>query len=139
MWKVAAHRGDVNSVEGTELCLVSGGNDNKVCVWSRRSHQLMLQFTEHIKPVVAVLPDVTNPHLIHSAGKDRCVFTYDLKKEKRVVGHQVRVSVCCRRHKCRHTRASFSRHPATHSRCWCRVACADGQECGGHLHGAVTA
>ena len=50
----------------------------------------MLQFAEHVKDVVGVVPDITNPRLIHSAGKDRCVFSYDLKKEKRVVGHQVR-------------------------------------------------
>lgn len=88
-WKVAAHRGAVNSVAGTELYLVTGGADNKVRVWSRRTHQLMLQFAEHVKEVVAVLPDLENPRLIHSAGKDRCVFTYDLKAEKRVVGHQM--------------------------------------------------
>lgn len=137
----------MNSVEGTELCLVSGGNDNKVCVWSRRSHQLMLQFTEHIKPVVAVLPDAVNPHLLHSAGADRCVFTYDLKKEKRVVGHQVRARVLA----------------CSACRCTCGTTCdggrgvrcvgglltdgrrglprvmADGQGGGGYLHGPVTA
>jgi len=89
LWKVAAHRGEVTDVAGTELAFVTGGADNKVCVWSRRTHQLMLQFTEHIKKVVAVLPDLLQPNLIHSAGADRCVFTYDLKKEKRVVGHQM--------------------------------------------------
>ena len=89
MWKVPAHRGKVTDVTGTELYLVSGGSDVKVCIWSRRTHQLVMQFTEHIKPVVAVLPDLTQPHLVHSAGADRCVFTYDLKKEKRVVAHQM--------------------------------------------------
>lgn len=88
-WKLQAHRGEVTSVVATEFSVVSGGADGKVAVWLRRSRELLLHFTEHIKPVVQVIADVSAPHLVHSAGKDRCVFTYDLKEERRIVGHQM--------------------------------------------------
>lgn len=88
-WYIAAHRGAVTALMGTEAAVVSGGVDGKVAVWLRRSRELLLQFTEHIKPVVAIVADLVAPHLIHSAGSDRCVFTYDLKEERRIVGHQM--------------------------------------------------
>lgn len=72
-----------------QAAVITGGADGKVAVWLRRSRECLLQFTEHLKPVVAVIPDLVAPNLIHSAGKDRCVFSYDLKEERRTVGHQM--------------------------------------------------
>lgn len=89
LWSIRAHRGRVNSITGTELCLVSGGADYKVAVWSRKTREQLMDFHEHRAAVVSVLPDVMNPKLVHSAGADRCTYTYNLQTEKRVVGHQM--------------------------------------------------
>jgi WD40 repeat protein len=69
--------------------IATGGDDARVCVWSRRTRELLLQFTEHVKPVLNLCLDVKSPSLLHSVGADRGVFTYDLKTEKRLVGHQM--------------------------------------------------
>ncbi|CAN0540669.1 unnamed protein product, partial [Ectocarpus sp. 12 AP-2014] len=37
-----------------------------------------------------VLVDVASPNLVHSAGADCTVLTYDLRKEKRTVAHMTR-------------------------------------------------
>ena len=41
------------------------------------------------KDIVSLFPDVNKPHLIHSCSMDRTISTYDLKQEKRLVGHSV--------------------------------------------------
>ena len=69
--------------------MVSGGDDGRVCIWSRRTHELLLQFPDHVKPVTKVIKDVRKLNLLHSVGQDRSVYTYDLKLEKRIVGHSM--------------------------------------------------
>lgn len=49
--------------------------------------ELLLRFSEHQKGVTTVLVDVASPNLVHSAGADCTVLTYDLRKEKRTVAH----------------------------------------------------
>ena len=70
--------------------VVSAAADGCVRVWALRSHEMMLQFCEHQKPVTQVLVDVKQPHLVHSCGTDCAVFTYDLRRERRTVAHMVR-------------------------------------------------
>lgn len=95
LWEIAgAHRAAVTSVavhadDKTSL-VVSGAADGSVRVWSLRSREMMLQFVEHLKAVTAVLVDVRQPHLVHSSGLDCQVLTYDLRKERRTVGHLTR-------------------------------------------------
>ncbi len=69
--------------------MATGGDDGRVCVWSRRSHELLLQFSDHVKPVLQLCLDVQVSSRLHSVGADRSVFTVDLKTERRVVTHQV--------------------------------------------------
>ena len=57
-----------------------------MCVWARGTRELLLQFNEHKGPCAMALPDVSSASLIHSVGQDRCVFTYDLRSERRVGG-----------------------------------------------------
>ena len=63
--------------------VLSGGEDGSVRIWALRSRELMLQFVEHKKGVSQVLVDVKSPNLVHSAGLDCSVFTYDLRKVSR--------------------------------------------------------
>ena len=41
------------------------------------------------RDIVSLFPDVNKAHLIHSCSMDRTISTYDLKQEKRLVGHSV--------------------------------------------------
>ena len=90
LWHVAdAHGGPVTALAATPMYLASGGNGGSVKLWARDSRKLLLQFSKHSgKKVTQVLPDCDQAHLLHSAGEDRTVFTYDLKKEKQTIMHE---------------------------------------------------
>ncbi len=75
--------------------VATGGEDGRLCLWSRRTRELLLQFSEHVKPVLQLTLDVQSPSRVHTVGADRSVYTVDLKSERRVVAHQVRL-VCVR-------------------------------------------
>lgn len=70
--------------------VASGSSDGGVSVWSAFTRELVAQFHEHKRAVTKVLVDNTHPNLVHSCGLDRGVYTYDLKTERRTIGHQVR-------------------------------------------------
>lgn len=36
------------------------------------------------------MPDLNLPHVIHSCGMDKGICTFDLKKEKKIVGHSIK-------------------------------------------------
>jgi WD40 repeat protein len=88
-WHLPAHRGSANSVTLTPLAIISGGDDGRVAVWNRHAREQVAVFHDHTKPVLQVLADIVNPSLLHSVGADRCVFTFDLKTERRVTCHQL--------------------------------------------------
>ena len=77
------------SVKESANYVVSGGDDKCVRVWQRNGLDLLIQFAEHQKPVMGVLIDRGQDHLIHSCGADRSILTYDLKRERRTVIHQL--------------------------------------------------
>ena len=94
LWEIPnAHRGAVMSVaahsDASLSYLLSGGSDGSVRVWALRSREMMLQFVEHQKAVTQVLVDVKSPNLVHSAGSDCQVLTYDLRRERRTIAHLV--------------------------------------------------
>uniref|UniRef100_A0A7S2UWQ1 Anaphase-promoting complex subunit 4 WD40 domain-containing protein n=1 Tax=Fibrocapsa japonica TaxID=94617 RepID=A0A7S2UWQ1_9STRA len=70
--------------------IVTGAKDGAVRLWNLRSREMLLQFTEHQKGVSKVIVDVRLPKLVHSAGLDCAVLTYDIQKERRTVAHMVR-------------------------------------------------
>jgi len=93
-WEIAmAHRDGVSSVCETSLFYATGGRQGGVRLWSRSSKTQLFEFSDHIsKPVTGLLPDCKLPHILHSCGVDRCVFSYDLKKERRMIQHQLPMS-----------------------------------------------
>jgi len=48
-----------------------------------------MQLPAHTKSVTKVLPDYRNPHLIHSCSVDKSISSYNLKAEKKEVGHVI--------------------------------------------------
>lgn len=90
IWEVAnAHRGAITSLYVDANYILSGGQDGAVRVWARANRKLLIQFNDQKKDIVSLFPDVNKPHLIHSCSMDRTISTYDLKQEKRLVGHSV--------------------------------------------------
>lgn len=85
-WELDAHRGAVRAVQLQKSYILSGGDDGRVCVWARGTRELLLQFSEHKGPCTGAIADAGSPSLVHSVGQDRCVFTYDLRSERRVGG-----------------------------------------------------
>ena len=84
-----AHRGAVSCVTGNRAIIVTGGPDGRVTVWSRRSHDLLISFNDHTKPVVAVVLDCVNPEILYSVGQDRIVNTYSLRAARRLRLHSM--------------------------------------------------
>ncbi len=95
LWEIPnAHKGPVTSIavhtDSRLAYLVTGGDDGGVRVWALKNRELMIQFVEHTRSIAQVLVDVKKPNLIHSAGADCGLLTYDLIKEKRTKSHMVR-------------------------------------------------
>ncbi|GBG27510.1 WD repeat-containing protein 1 [Hondaea fermentalgiana] len=90
-WEIAtAHRDGVSSVCATQLYYATGGLRGGVRLWARSSRAQLFEFSDHVgRAVTSVLPDCRAAHLLHSCGEDRSIFTYDLKKERRMVQHQI--------------------------------------------------
>eukprot|EP00164_Ancoracysta_twista_P004891 GFYU01006652.1.p1 GENE.GFYU01006652.1~~GFYU01006652.1.p1 ORF type:complete len:670 (-),score=143.64 GFYU01006652.1:102-1976(-) len=88
LWnKACAHRGRVTSICLTPQAILTGGDDASVRIWTRSTHELVSQFQDHQKNVTGLLADCTAANLVHSCSADRAIYTYDLKKDKRINYH----------------------------------------------------
>ena len=86
-WRINAHKGAVSCITGNRAIVVTGGPDGRVLVWARHSHDLLLTFNDHTKPLVSVLLDCKNPEVLYSVGQDRIVNTYSMRAERRLRLH----------------------------------------------------
>lgn len=73
-----------------ENYILSGGEDGIIRIWTRKSHELVIQFPAHHKDVRNLFCDNTKGNLIYSCGGDRNINCYDLKLQKRVFVHPVK-------------------------------------------------
>ena len=92
LWYIAhAHRNGVTSlsshVDPQLQFVTSGGGDGAVRVWRLGNRELLIQYTEHSKPVAKVLVDLKSPNIIHSVGRDSSVLSYDIKISRRIMSH----------------------------------------------------
>jgi cell division cycle 20-like protein 1 (cofactor of APC complex) len=75
--KLVGHRQEVCGLKWShnELLLASGGNDNKLCVWSQGSTTPLLKFSEHTAAVKALAWSPHQHGLLASGGgtADRCI------------------------------------------------------------------
>ncbi|RYE97843.1 MAG: hypothetical protein EOO41_03045, partial [Methanobacteriota archaeon] len=90
-WRVSAHASRVTCIHGNAAVLVTGGEDGRVRIWSRKNRDLILQFTDHTKSVTGVLLDGSGSlDMLYSTGADRVVNTYSLRMERRIKMHTMR-------------------------------------------------
>lgn len=95
IWEVPAHRGNVNTIYVDGNYILTGGEDGIVRVWTRKTHELIIQFSGHHKDVYNVFPDLNKPNLIYSCGGDRSLNTFDIKLQKRVNIHNIKNGFIC--------------------------------------------
>ena len=69
--------------------MVSGGGDGVVRVWLLRNRELITQFGEHRREIVAVLIDEVHPNIVHSAAADGVAVSFDLRTGRRLISHCV--------------------------------------------------
>ncbi|KAG8468747.1 hypothetical protein KFE25_013830 [Diacronema lutheri] len=90
-WSIArAHGGGVSALALSETALVSAGRDAKLRVWGLASRQCEAEFSEHTKPITAMLLDVSQPNIVHTCGQDQLVVSFDLRKKRRLTYHALR-------------------------------------------------
>lgn len=92
LWYIAnAHRDGVQSLSShvnPDLSyFASGGGDGAVRVWKYYNRELVTQYSEHRKGVSQVKIDDMASNIVHSVGGDNSVLSYDLKANRRIIGH----------------------------------------------------
>lgn len=70
--------------------ILTGGEDGIVRVWTRKTHELIIQLPAHHKDVYNVFADINKPNLIYSCGGDRNLNCFDIKLQKRVNIHEIK-------------------------------------------------
>jgi len=98
LWVIpSSHRDGVSSlfihISNNIECLVSGGADGAVRVWKLSSREMLTQYTEHKKRVARVLIDVSQHNIVHSAGADGTIVSFDIKSGRRIVSHILKEGV----------------------------------------------
>ena len=78
----------LSTAEGAQF-MVTGGGDGIVRVWLLRNRELIVQFSEHRREIVAVLVDDVHPNIIHSAAGDGVVVSFDLRTGRRLISHSI--------------------------------------------------
>jgi WD40 repeat protein len=76
VWTQRAHKGAITAMTGNAAVVVTAGADGRCCVWSRKARDMLLQFSEHLRPVCGIALDCSASDLLHSVGADGAVNTY---------------------------------------------------------------
>ena len=83
IFEIQTHKGNVNCIYVDGNYILTGGEDGIVRVWTRRTHELVMQIPAHHKNVREVFADLNKPNLLYSCGEDRELICYDMKLQKR--------------------------------------------------------
>ena len=83
IFEIQTHKGNVNCIYVDGNYILTGGEDGIVRVWTRRTHELVMQIPAHHRNVREVFADLNKPNLLYSCGEDRELICYDMKLQKR--------------------------------------------------------
>ncbi len=59
-------------------------------IWTRKTHEMTIQFSAHHTNVYKVFADAKMPNLIHSCGRDKNLNCFDIKTQKRANIHSLK-------------------------------------------------
>ena len=90
LWNIPAHKGNVNCIYVNGNYMLTGGEDGIVRIWTRNTHELIIQLPAHEKNVYNVFPDLNFSNVIYTCGEDRNLNTFDIKLQKRINNHRIR-------------------------------------------------
>lgn len=79
-WAQPAHRGAVVSVAVSSKYILTAGDDSVLRIWSIATRELAGQMQDHKAPLAAALIDHTTELIVHSAGRDMAVNSYDISR-----------------------------------------------------------
>jgi WD40 repeat protein len=80
-WTQPAHRGAVAHVSVSPTYILTSGSDDSVLrVWSIATRELAGQMQDHKAPVSSCAIDRSTDLIIHSAGRDMALFSYDISR-----------------------------------------------------------
>lgn len=89
-WEIPAHRGNISCIYVDGNYIITGGDDGIARIWTRKTHELTIQFSAHHTNVYKVFGDLKRPNLIHTCGKDKNLNCFDIKTQKRVNIHSLK-------------------------------------------------
>lgn len=89
-FEINTHKGPVNVIYVDGNYILTGGADGLIRVWTRRTHELVMQIPAHHSNVREVFADIERPNLIYSCGEDKQLYCYDLKLQKRINTQEVK-------------------------------------------------
>lgn len=89
IWEIPAHRGNLNCIHVDPNYILTGGEDGILRIWTRETHELVIQLPAHHKDVFTILPDINKPNLIYTCGADKNMNCFDIKLQKRVNLHSI--------------------------------------------------
>lgn len=79
-WTQPAHRGSVISIAVSTKYILTAGEDTVLRIWSIATRELAGQMQDHKAPLASALIDHTTDLIVHSAGKDMTVNSYDISR-----------------------------------------------------------
>lgn len=79
-WTQPAHRGAVTSVSVSPRYILTSGDDSVLRIWSIATRELAGQMQDHKAPIAASIIDHTTDLIVHSAGRDMALFSYDISR-----------------------------------------------------------
>ena len=89
-WEISSHRGKVNTIFVNENYILTGGEDGIARVWTRKTHELVMQFSAHHKEVRCIMADRDNSNIIYTGGDDKNMNSFDLKLQRRTNVHTLK-------------------------------------------------
>lgn len=96
--KYVGHRQEICGLKWSpdQKYLASGGNDNKIIVWSTKTQSEMVRFSEHQAAVKALAWNPEAPNVLASGGgkSDRCIKFWNMHTHKKISSIDTGSQVC---------------------------------------------
>lgn len=90
LFEIPTHRGNVNSLYVDGNYILTGGEDGVLRVWTRSTHELIIQMSAHHSNLRKLLCDQRYPNVIYTCGDDRKLNSFDIKQQNEIILHSIK-------------------------------------------------